>query len=77
MRKARYLGYIDRLGNPMMTISMGKYPPGDVLVVYPFKSRAFPWADTKNPDVSKWFAKFRTEELEFLPEKEFDPNDYL
>ena len=84
MRKAIYLGFIAEEGDPIDTSeSYGDYSPGDVLFVertkddHP-KKKEYPWREVFNPqEIGYCFQLFREGELEFIPEKEFDVNDYL
>lgn len=76
MRRAKFLGVIDDIGCQLRQDSMGGHSPGDVVTIFPNTGNTnFPWKDTllKEP----FATYFRTEELEFLPEKELDLNDYL
>lgn len=67
MIRARFLGVIDA------TDWVSKHKVGDIIAVVPNNSsKQYPWADLSTPR-----EVFYEEELEILPEKEFDPNDYL
>jgi hypothetical protein len=76
MRRAKFLGVIDDIGGELKEVSMGGHSLGDVFVVF-FNTgnSTFPWRDSLSEDINATY--FRTEELEFLPEKELDLNDYL
>jgi hypothetical protein len=81
MRRARFLGLRDDEGNP--EAMPGEYEVGDVLTVFPRfpgYTGPFPWADKPNEDGKSSPAGtsvFRENEIELLPEKELDLNDYL
>lgn len=76
MRRAKFLGVIDDIGCQLRQDSMGGHSPGDVIMIFPNRGNSnFPWKDTLYEEPFATY--FRTEELEFLPEKELDLNDYL
>lgn len=73
MRMAKFLGVVRRSGGLLVQEPLGDYSPGDLVRVFPKKS-FLPWTDGRKGTDEHLF---RTEELEFLPEKELDLNDYL
>lgn len=76
MRRAKFLGVIDDIGCELKEVSMGGYRPGaEIVVFFNTGNATFPWRDSELEDPSATY--FRTEELEFLPEKGLDLNDYL
>ena len=75
MRQAKFLGLIHVRGGPITNEKIGDYSPGDILSVIPCKENSeFSWRDLGPEEHSTYF---RSEELEFIPDKELDLNDYL
>jgi hypothetical protein len=81
MRRARFLGLRDEEGNPESMPS--EYEIGDVLTVFPRfpgYTGPFPWANKLHGEgraTPTGTSVFRENEIELLPGKELDLNDYL
>lgn len=82
MKRAKFLGVKDDEGDNYDDPDF-RYQKGDIIIVFPrfegYKG-PYPWAD-KPPRTDRMTQAgtnvFRESELEMLPEKELDLNDYL